>query len=351
MQSDLGQYYLGHQKLPFIGIDGQQLIQKNKVLVIGAGGLGCPCLQYLAGCGIGVIGIADYDIVSVSNLHRQILFNVNDVGRSKVFVAKEKLSLYNSAVNFIVHDILVDDTNILSLISEYDVVVDCTDNFQVRYLINDACVVLDKPLVYGAIHQAEGHVTVFNYNESPTLRCLFPEEDNTAIQSCADIGAYNITTGIIGLMIANEVIKIILKHVDVLASILYQLDTLTGRSRQIKYQSLPDSRVKSAERFMRLNASIEISSNDFANKIANKSPFILIDVRESDERELFNIGGEHIPLQIFLKQDIFPFSISDTIILYCQKGTRSLTAAQFLINKGFIKTFSLKGGIENYSPR
>jgi sulfur-carrier protein adenylyltransferase/sulfurtransferase len=340
-------YYQSHQKLPFIRIDGQQLLQKAKVLVIGAGGLGCPALQFLTGCGIGILGVADFDTVAESNLHRQFLYNVDDVGKSKASTAVKKLSIYNPYIHFNTHNIIIDEENVLSILKEYDVVVDCTDNFTVRYLINDACVILDKPLVYGAIHQAEGHVTVFNYHQSATLRCLFPDT-NESIQSCADIGAYNMITGIIGIMMANEVIKIILDHEDVLAGRLNQFEVLTGTTKQIKYSANEDARQKSIDRFQQSITSIEISPEALQEKITNKEKFLLIDVREKNERELFNIGGEHIPLNELLQSSFSHLSPQTNIVVYCQSGERSLRAVKYLSNKGFIKSVSLKGGIKYF---
>ena len=347
----MNQYYTSHKKLPFIGEKGQQNLQRAKVLVIGGGGLGCPCLQYLTGAGVGVIGIADYDVVSESNLHRQVLYNFKDIGKNKTTVAVKKLSAKNPFIKIIAHQLLVDENNVLSLLNDYDVIVDCTDNFQVRYLINDACVVLDKPLVYGAIHQTEGHVTVFNYNQSPTLRCLFPEEDNTAIQSCADIGAYNIITGIIGTMMSNEVVKIIVDHKDILAGKLCQFDSLNASVHQIKYQLSAESRKKSQERFERFSQLIEISPFFLSNKINNKESFYLIDVREPDEHKEFNIGGVLIPLQSLLEKTSFDFSPDETLILYCKMGSRSLRAAKHLIDKGFVKAFSLHGGLDRWKKQ
>ncbi|MGG9972601.1 ThiF family adenylyltransferase [Ferruginibacter sp. SUN002] len=348
MQFDPQQYYQSHQKLSFIGNNGQLQLQESRVLVIGAGGLGCPCLQYLAGSGIGTIGIADYDVVAVSNLHRQVLFSFDDIGKSKALTAKKKLSLYNPGIIIQAHDMIVDETNVLSLMNAYDVVVDCTDNFQVRYLINDACVVLDRPLVYGAIHQTEGHVTVFNYQQSPTLRCLFPNETNEGIQSCADIGAYNIVTGIIGTMMANEVVKVILGLPDVLAGKLCQFNAIENTIRQIKYPTLIDSRQKSIERFQQPLQPLEISQAEFSQKVENNLSFYLIDVREPTEHNTFNIGGDLIPLPILLKQTSFPFAQADTVICYCQIGSRSLQAAQYLQHVGFKNAVSLKGGVANW---
>lgn len=249
MNNSEKEYYSSHIKLPFIGIQGQKLVQQSKVLVIGAGGLGCPCLLALTGTGVGTIGIADFDYVAVSNLHRQNLYLISDAGKKKASIAKERLSQYNPFINITVHDMYVQQANIIDLLQQYDIVVDCTDNFVARYLINDACVYVNKPLVYGAIHQSEGQVTVFNYTGSATLRCLFPKDDNDTTQSCADIGAYNITTGMTGLMMANEVIKIITKQPDVMANILLSVDTLKGVTMKLKYKLNVESVTKSNERF------------------------------------------------------------------------------------------------------
>lgn len=341
------EYYRSHEKLPFIGPAGQQQLQAAKALVVGAGGLGCPCLKFLAGSGAGIIGIVDFDTVSVSNLHRQILYDAKDAGLPKAVTAAEKLKAYNPFITLHAHQLMLDETNVLSLLAEYDLVIDCTDNFAVRYLINDACVVLNKPLVYGAIHQSEGHVTVFNYQGSPTLRCLFPEsEENEHLQSCADIGAYNITTGIIGVLMANEAIKIVLQRADVLAGKLHHFDALTGRSRQLQYQPLPGSRAKSSARFEQAEAAIEISPAALQQKIKAGDSFHLVDVREADERLVFHIGGRHIPLQQLLQQSSFAdIRPADTIIIYCERGGRSLQSARYLRRQGFANTYSLQGGM------
>lgn len=235
-------------------MEGQQLLHNSKVLVIGAGGLGCPCLLALAGAGIGTLGIADFDYVSVSNLHRQHLYLLSDEGKKKAAIAKERLTPYNPFIQIKVHDVYVQLQNILPLFQQYDIVIDCTDNFVARYLINDACVFLHKPLVYGAIHRAEGQVTVFNWNGSATLRCLFPGEGNDTTQSCSDIGAYNIITGIVGLMMANETIKLITHQPGVFVNTLVSFDALTGKTTQLQYQLN--------------NQSLVISHNRFNNRVA-----------------------------------------------------------------------------------
>jgi len=340
------EYYSSHQKLPLINTMGQQQLKQAKVLVIGAGGLGCPCLQVLAGAGIGIIGIADYDTVAISNLHRQQLYNYNDAGKLKTKAAVERLTAYNPFITIQTHELMVDESNILELLSGYDLVIDGTDNFATRYLVNDACVLLNKPLVYGAIHQAEGHVTVFNYNNSPTLRCLFPKDENESIASCAEIGAYNVITGIIGIMMANEAIKIILQHPDILAGKLNQVDILSGKTFQVKYQHASDSRQKSKDRFTKKYTNKAISPVVLKEKISNNQPLILIDVRETMEHQLFNIGGTNIPLATFLEQTVFDFLPTDEVVLYCEKGTRSSQAAAYLLAKGFQNAVSLQGGMD-----
>lgn len=344
-------YYQSHQKLPFIGIDGQAKLNAAKVLVIGAGGLGCPCLQYLAGAGIRTIGIADFDTVSLSNLHRQLLFTVNDIGQLKTEVAAKRLAQHNPNIHLNKHQLLVDKDNVLALLNDYDVVVDATDNFEVRYLINDACVVLQKALVYGAIHQTEGHVTVFNYQGSATLRCLFPENTNTnAIPSCADIGAYNITTGIIGVMMANEVVKVLLDNEKVLANQLYCIDVLTTKSRTIKYKIVAESLVKSKQRFTIQKASVSISANELHQLITSHTSIQLVDIRESYERDEIIENSIHIPIGD-LNEQLTLLPKQQTIVLYCATGNRSLQAATLFRKQGFENLYSLQGGIGYFTQQ
>jgi len=345
---DKAAYYSSHNKLPFVKKEGQDKLEQSKVLVIGAGGLGCPCLLALAGAGVGTIGIADFDTVSISNLHRQPLYNFADAGKLKTTVATERLHQYNPFINIETHHLLVEENNVQDLLAAYDVIADCTDNFSTRYLINDACVYLNKPLVYGAIHQGEGHVTVFNYNNAPTLRCLFPKDENESIASCAEIGAYNIITAIIGNMMANEVIKIAIQHPDVLAGKLKQLDIITGAAVNISYQQTAEGRKKSLQRFEQANKRSAISPAALAEKLT-RPDIILIDVRETEEHNAGNIGGINMPLPVLLQTTDLPFSINNEIIIYCQKGNRSRQAVTYLEQKGFTNAVSLQGGIELYN--
>lgn len=341
-------YYQSHQKLPFIGIDGQAKLNAAKVLVIGAGGLGCPCLQYLAGAGIGIIGIADFDMVSLTNLHRQLLFTVNDIGQLKTEVAAKKLAQHNPNIGINTHQLLVDRNTILELLSNYDVIVDATDNFEVRYLINDACVVLQKPLVYGAIHQTEGHVTVFNYQGSATLRCLFPENTNTnAIPSCADIGAYNITTGIIGVMMANEVVKVLLGNEKILANQLYCIDVVSTKSRNIKYKLVSESLVRSKQIFAAKTTNIAISAEEVYECLKIKAAMQLVDIRESYERDEIIANSLHIPIGE-LSDQLPLLAKQQTFVLYCATGNRSLQAATLFRKQGFENVYSLQAGISYF---
>ena len=348
MNQSANQYYQSHQKLSFIGQRGQSMLSNSKVLVIGAGGLGCPCLQYLAGCGIKIIGVADFDTVAVSNLHRQTLFTIDDVGLLKTRVAVKKLQQQNPFITLMEDTGFVNEENILSLLKNYDVIVDATDNFGTRYLINDACVLLNKPLVYGAIHKSEGHVTVFNYLQSATLRCLFPEStNNNSIPGCTDIGAYNITTGIIGVMMANEVVKIVTQNENVLAGQLFCIEVIGGKTKKIHFTSLPDSRQKSIRRFENEDQSFEIDPALLWQKINNEEALQLIDVRDEAERRQKHIGGIHIPVSQFT--DHFPLLLHHQMtVLYCQHGNRSSAAVAALREQGIKNIYSLQGGIHYF---
>lgn len=338
-------YYQSHLKLDFIAIAGQEKLGQTKVLVIGAGGLGCPCLLALAGCGIGTLGIADGDVISLSNLSRQTLFNFSDVGQRKTTVAIRSLQNRNPYIRYREHPFFIQEENILSLIADYDIIVDATDNFHARYLINDACVVQGKSLVYGAIFKTEGQLTVFNHQQSPTLRCLFPDADNqNSVPSCADVGAYTITTTVIGTLMANEVIKIVLGHETVLSGKLLTFDALTGKTGTVAYPAQAASRKKSQSRFINPEKDIEVEAAVFLEKI-RESASLLIDVRTGEERDVFNIGGRHLPLNNLenpIPEDFLP---DQNLYFYCESGARSLHTAKIFRKNGFKNSFSLKGGL------
>ncbi len=339
-------YYSSHSKLSFMDEQAQDRLCETSVLVIGAGGLGCPCLLALAGAGIGTIGIADFDTVSISNIHRQPLYTVEDAGKMKTTVAAERLRRYNPFIEVHEHPVAVNESNCIGLLKGYDVIVDGTDNFYSRYLLNDASAWLKKPLVYGAIHQGEGQVTVFNHHGSPTLRCLFPNDEHTMIASCSDIGAYNICTAVIGNLLASEVIKVILQLPGILAGTLLQYDIVDSSMHKIRYLKSEQGYNDSIARFV-THGQREISPGELLQKKKN-SHIILIDVRTPDEHDQQNIGGTNIPLTALLHQNSFPFSTGDEIVLYCETGSRSLDAVLFLRQKGFKKSFSLSGGLRQF---
>lgn len=222
--------------LPEVGEAGQQKLAEAKVLVVGAGGLGCPALQYLAAAGIGTIGIVDGDVVNETNLHRQVLYTNSDVGRPKVQVAAERLYRLNPEVKINTYTEFLTAKNAMDIVANYDLVVDATDNFAARYRINDVCVKLDKPVVYGAIHRFEGQVSVFNYKGGPTYRCLFPDKPaESQIPDCNETGVLGVLPGIIGTQQATEVLKIILGIGEVLSGKLMTLNLLTNFTRTFEF--------------------------------------------------------------------------------------------------------------------
>jgi adenylyltransferase/sulfurtransferase len=347
MSAEQDKYYQSHSKLELIGQQGQAKLSAAKVLIIGAGGLGCPCLLSLATSGIGTIGIADFDTVSESNLHRQTLYSFADIGAKKVEKAHDKIVQHNPYIFVNQHDVLISESDILAIVAQYDIVVDGTDNFAVRYLISDACVYLNKPLIYGAIYQTEGHVTVFNYSNSATLRCLFPEPDaEIYVPSCAEVGAYNVVTQVIGTMMANEVIKIVTGNESVLANKLLTYDAITPATRIISYRAKPESREVSMARFEQKELPVDMSVDDFLK--IDKAGYQLVDVREKWEREEFNIGGLHVPLATVNTFDSLGLSKSAKIVVYCEQGGRSASAVQYLRKKGFVNAMSLRGGMAAY---
>jgi sulfur-carrier protein adenylyltransferase/sulfurtransferase len=228
--------YLSQLNVPEVGKEGQEKFLASKVLVIGAGGLGCPALQYLAGMGIGVIGILDDDLVQLSNLHRQVLYNEEDVGKVKVHVAADKIKLINSDIEIRAISARASLENISSLISDYHIVVDCTDNLQSRMIIDEACHSLGIPLVFGAVRQFEGQVSVFNYHNQSRYSDFYKESQNLEVISCAQDGIMGHTAGLIGCLMTNEVVKIILGLDNVLSGMLLSINLLSGQMRKFKLQ-------------------------------------------------------------------------------------------------------------------
>ena len=330
--------------LPEIGINGQGKLKAAKVLMIGAGGLGCPVLQYLVAAGVGEIGIVDDDIVHVSNLQRQILYNVNDLGALKAICAKEKLELLNPHTLIRAYPVRITADNAEAICGAYDLVIDGSDNFGTRYLVNDCCVALNKPLVFGSILKFEGHVSVFNYQGGPDYRDVFQEPPPAdEVPACAEIGVMGVLPGIIGTYMANEAIKIICGIGETLSGKLMIINALDN---SVSIFKVAEKQVKSKAASSIDPASSEELSIDELNKWLNESAdgIFLIDVRETYEFEDYNMGGINIPLYE-LKDHAETLPEDKKLVFCCQTGQRSKMAIQLL--KPFYKgeMYSLKNGI------
>ncbi|MCJ8165131.1 molybdopterin-synthase adenylyltransferase MoeB [Pontibacter sp. E15-1] len=335
--------------LPELGETGQQKLKQSRVLVIGAGGLGCPVLQYLTAAGVGTIGIADMDVVSESNLHRQILYTSADVGEPKVTVAARRLAQQNPYVQFALHPAGISVENALELVQDYDLVVDGSDNFPTRYLVSDACTILQTPLVFGAISQFEGQVSVFNYHNGPSYRCLFPEPPPAGeIPNCAEAGVLGVLPGIIGTLQATEAIKIICGLGEVASGKLLLFDALS-----LHFSSFKFPRTHYADTVTSLQASYgvtcavdrEISASELqAWQEAGKQVQVL-DVRELQEYEAYNIGGDAVPLSE-LEEVLDTLALQPEVVVLCQSGVRSKRAIA-LLEARFpeVQFYNLAGGL------
>jgi len=339
--------YKRHTTLPQIGMDGQLKFRNASVLVVGAGGLGCPVLQYLAAAGIGTLGIIDFDVVEESNLQRQILYTQQDLGKPKAACAAANIRLQNPFVtcNVLAHELGPD--NVLDIIGSYDLVVDGSDNFRTRYLVNDACVMLHKPLVFGSIYQFEGQVTVFNYQGGPTYRCLYPEPNN--LGSCEEAGVLGVLPGTIGCLMATEVLKIVSGAGEVLRGKLLVYDALKSAFHTFSF-SANETNLQQQELLLyseHCETIPEITAIELRRKQQAAEPFKLIDVRDESEYLVRNLQATLLPLGTLLHHlDEIPRDIP--VILHCQSGTRSRKAVQLLQGKGYSNVFSLTNGINGY---
>lgn len=329
--------------LPGFGIVSQDLLKNAKVLMIGMGGLGCPCAQYLVSSGIGTIAMADDDTVTTGNLHRQILFGPEDVGRFKVDIAAKKLQQQNPSVNIIPLNLRVTSENVLDLLSEFDLIIEGTDNFETKYLLNDACVLMGKPLVYGAIYRYEGQVSLFNVLQedgahTPNYRDVFPDIEESQIPNCREGGVIPTLAGIIGCMQANEAIKYLMGSKDILSGKLWMINVINGKTQTIKLKKNPTVQITEIIRTIP-----EISCQQL---MSDKKSFEIIDVRSEVEHMDFNIGGINIPLDRLQDQLTLISSIRQPMVIYCQSGRRSMIAAR-KIKKAFPQkeVRSLKGGL------
>lgn len=368
--------YSRHIILPGFGEDAQQRLKSARVLVVGAGGLGSALLYYLTAAGVGAIGVADHDVVSESNLQRQVLFTTADIGKKKSEVAKERLTALNPHINIVSYPLKITSENASELIGRYDVIADGSDNFPTRYLINDACVLLGKTVVLGAVFRFEGQVSVFNMlqkdgSRGPNYRDIFshPPEPGS-IPDCTEGGVIGVLPGIIGCMQANEVIKIITGIGEPLSGKLLLYNSLNGnlQTLHVKHdRNNPLTGTKPAikslidyEQFcsqqnihkegmnVRNVVVREISAGEFIEMQQNNTDFQLIDVREQGEYERENIGGELIPLDS-LAESVNNISRHKPVIIHCHSGKRSADAIEFLTTKyGYTNLYNLSGGLVAY---
>lgn len=322
--------------LPEIGITGQQKLKEAKILVIGAGGLGCPILLYLAGAGIGKIGIVDDDIAELSNLHRQVLYNMADIGFKKAELAAKKLRALNPDIEIIPYDVRITSENASELITAYDLVIDGSDNFPTRYLVNDTCIALNKVLLFGSIYQYEGQVSVFNFNGGPDYRSVYPEaplpEDT---QNCGEAGVIGTLPGVIGSIMANEAIKIICGFGETLAGQLLIFNALTNETQLFKFGKTFDKK-----KAVQASVTAEISLLQLKAWDDQHISYQLIDVREAYEYEESNLGGINIPLYE-LSHHLADLQAHKKIVFYCTMGKRSKMAIQLVKSAFKAELFSL----------
>ena len=363
--SDKNLYERYHRQviLPEFGIDGQQKLLRAKVLVIGAGGLGCPALQYLTAAGIGTIGIVDDDVVALNNLHRQVLYSVNDIGLSKAERAAGILRQLNPDIRIIPYNERLTTQNALQLFDEFEIIIDGTDNFSTRYMINDACVLMNKPLVYGAISQFEGQVSLFNQpltgsNEAVNYRDLFPDPPKEGeVLNCAEAGVLGVLPGIVGTMMANETIKLITGIGEPLVNQLLTYNALSNQVFVLNLSARSETRSlipKNESEFLKTDyvwlcsspvASEEIDVDTF-NGLIEKENVDVIDVRELHEIPSVN-EFKHLRIPLAQLGDNTWSIKSENVIAFCQSGKRSLQAAKILngIFGNSKKIYSLRGGI------
>lgn len=341
--------------LPEIGEQGQKSLSRAAVLCVGAGGLGCPALLYLAGAGVGRIGVVDFDVVDETNLQRQILFTTNQVGVNKAQAAKDRLQALNPDIDVQAYPIELTNENVLGLFESYDVIIDGTDNFSTKFLINDAAVKNGKPFIYGSISGFDGQVSIFNYKESSCYRCLFPKTPKEHIPNCTEIGIIGAVAGIIGATQAMEAIKVIVGHKNFqpLINKIWTINTLSLENNLLSLSKNPNCSTcsKPIE-----DIKLEYNSSHCAkvlevtiDEVQSNKAALLIDVREEDEWNEGHIeGAQHIALSALMKGDQINLPKDRDIILYCQKGVRGKQAAAILQTQGYVHIFNVRGGYDSW---
>ena len=361
--------YSRHLILPEVGMAGQLKLKQSTAIVIGAGGLGVPLLQYLGAAGVGRIGIVDFDVIDPTNLQRQVLYGTKDVGRRKIEVAKERVQQINPNVDVQTHETRLTSENALGILKDYDVIIDGTDNFPTRYLVNDASVLLKKPNVYGSIFRFEGQASVFWAEKGPCYRCLYAEPPPPGlVPSCAEGGVLGVLPGIVGSIQAIEAIKVLLGKGDTLVGRLLVFDALRMKFRELRLRKNPDCPVCGDhptvkelidyEEFCGLRGPSEqvseefqITVDDLKGKIDNGQEVVLLDVREPMEWEIARLAKAVLMPVAQVPGRVNELSTADDIVVYCKTGVRSARITNFLRELGFRKVKNLVGGIDEWADR
>lgn len=370
--------YSRHLIMPEVGVDGQEKLVNSSVLCIGAGGLGSPLALYLAAAGVGHLGILDFDVVDFSNLQRQIIHSEETIGELKVESAKKALLKLNSDIKVTTYNEMLTSENAMEIIKDYDIVVDGTDNFATRYLVNDSCVLLGKPNVYGSIFRFEGQVSVFDAERGPCYRCLYPEPPPPGlVPSCAEGGVLGILPGIIGTLQAAEAVKLIIGQGTPLIGRLLFLDVLEMQPREMKLRKDPNcpicgenATIKELidyEEFCGIGRGelgqeettkrdeeedvIEIDIDQFKEMRDNGNDFTLLDVREYHEYDIANIEGSVLIPLGEVADRLDELNPDDEIVIHCHHGGRSMKATQYLKDQGFKNVKNLAGGIDAWAEK
>lgn len=357
--------YSRHLHLPEIGVQGQSKLKNSRVLIVGTGGLGSPVSLYLTAAGVGTIGLVDFDVVDVSNLQRQVIFNIDDTGEPKVDAASEKLKKLNPSINIQKHNVQLNSDNALEIIQGYDLVIDGSDNFPTRYLVNDACVLLNKPNVYGSIYRFDGQVSVFNYKGGPCYRCLYPEPPPPhLVPSCAEGGVLGVLPGIIGTLQANEAIKILLNIGDTLSSRLLLFDALAMEFSEMKLTKNENCPVCGTKPTVRKlinyvefcgvpnessrDSHEDISVDELHKRLNNGDNITIVDVRETFELQISKLeNAVNIPVNE-IPSRLNELESATELVILCRTGIRSAQICKFLINQNFRNVKNVVGGINDW---
>jgi len=359
------QRYSRHLIMPEVGIEGQRKLKAARVLCVGAGGLGAPASMYLAAAGVGTLGLVDFDAVDASNLHRQVIYDTTDVGKRKLDAARDRLKAMNSSVNVVTHELALTSKNALDVLKDYDIILDGTDNFQTRYLVNDACVLLGKPNAYGSIFRFDGQASVFAVKGGPCYRCLYPEPPPPGlVPSCAEGGVLGVLPGVIGVIQATEAIKLILGSGQPLIGRLLLYDALQMRFRELKLRRDPECPicgdnptihalidydqfcgVVPAHAEPTSTGVPEITVEQLKSKIDRGDDFFLLDVREPNEFQICRIAGATLIPLGELARRTGELDRDREMVVQCKVGARSARAVSLLQERGFTRVSNLKGGI------